>query len=267
LKDVRKRFLAPPNQYDAWYKIVEDFTTRKLTVHTDSLPALAGIAHIFSENYQTSYLAGLWKEDLQIGLGWYLGTDNAHESQINVPPAPSWSWVSVGQNKVYFRDWEANSVQMPYAGAQVLDGTCEPVHPLIPFGEVTYGKLTIRAPLKRGLLKWDWHYYNKRPSDGSTILGSWGERPLFPALVLDPETDKPIGEGALDMRFHPDLSAPWHACLPDHQEYGNLSLGMEVWCLLLQVREKYRKWHLTCLLLTPTGGKTHEYKRIGLLFR
>ncbi|KAH6887106.1 heterokaryon incompatibility protein-domain-containing protein [Thelonectria olida] len=134
------------NQYDAWYRIVEDFTARSLTVHTDSLPALAGLAQVFSESHQTHYTAGLWKEDLQIGLGWYLAADNTGRSQTSTPSQPTWSWVSVGQNMVLFRDWQANSVQITKAGAHVLDVSCGPVHPLIPFGEVKCGKLALRAP-------------------------------------------------------------------------------------------------------------------------
>ncbi|KAK7425605.1 hypothetical protein QQZ08_007928 [Neonectria magnoliae] len=263
------------SHYDAWYRIVEDFTTRNLTVPTDSLPALAGLAQVFSESHQTIYLAGLWKGDLQVGLGWYLATDHGRPLQTNAPSAPTWSWVSVGQNRMLFRHWQANSVQITMAGAQVLDGICEPVNSLIPFGELKCGTLSLRAPLKRGMLKWDWQYYVKRPSNGSKSSGDrelrhydhWGEQPRFPALVYDPETNKPVGEASLDTQFHPDLPAPgsffWSG---DHLRYGDLSFEMEVWCLLLQIREKYGNWHQTCLILTPTGSHEHEYKRIGLLF-
>jgi hypothetical protein len=61
---------------DEWYSLVQNFTTRELTYPSDVLPALSGIASKISEIYGLHYVAGLWVEDLQLGLLWQSGPPN-----------------------------------------------------------------------------------------------------------------------------------------------------------------------------------------------
>lgn len=66
--------LDPKRRYfEDWYEAVSSFTTRNLTFHTDKLPALAGLATHVHNIHQFDYLAGLWKQDLEYGLLWYVG--------------------------------------------------------------------------------------------------------------------------------------------------------------------------------------------------
>jgi hypothetical protein len=50
--------------------------SRELTYPSDVLPALSGIASKISEIYGLHYVAGLWGEDLQLGLLWQSGPPN-----------------------------------------------------------------------------------------------------------------------------------------------------------------------------------------------
>ncbi|KAF1982003.1 hypothetical protein K402DRAFT_216605 [Aulographum hederae CBS 113979] len=90
-----------------WYKMVEKHSERQLTKCSDVLPALSGIVSRIHELHGYSFVAGLWQEDLQLGLTWKVNGDStpgmiassyAHDEDF-LPPLcasgnPSWSWVS-----------------------------------------------------------------------------------------------------------------------------------------------------------------------------
>ncbi|TGO38689.1 hypothetical protein BHYA_0069g00080 [Botrytis hyacinthi] len=66
--------LDPKRRYfQDWYEAVSSFTVRDLTYPTDKLPALAGIATQIHNLRRYDYLAGLWNQDLEYGLLWYVG--------------------------------------------------------------------------------------------------------------------------------------------------------------------------------------------------
>ncbi|KAF2757638.1 HET-domain-containing protein [Pseudovirgaria hyperparasitica] len=78
--------------YHKWHKWVVDFSSRDLTHVNDKLPAMAGIAAHFSTNMQSTYLAGLWKENFVSDLLW---ERRSLQLQHHTGIAPSWSWASV----------------------------------------------------------------------------------------------------------------------------------------------------------------------------
>jgi hypothetical protein len=43
-----------------WYDLVEEYSLRQLTFHTDKLPAMAGIVREFAKHMGSFYPAGLW---------------------------------------------------------------------------------------------------------------------------------------------------------------------------------------------------------------
>ncbi|KAL8397444.1 hypothetical protein RB594_004245 [Gaeumannomyces avenae] len=94
-----------------WLKVVEGYTERQLTVETDKLAAIAGLAREFAilrsakagisvEAAQDDYCAGLWRSQLLEGLLWGRpGFPKAEEvasfTRTEAFVAPSWSWASV----------------------------------------------------------------------------------------------------------------------------------------------------------------------------
>jgi hypothetical protein len=86
--------------YDAWYDIVETYSTRELTFANDKLPAISGMATSFSQALHSirspsEYLAGLWAGDLLRGLLWNcnrLFSDGLNPSVSY--RAPTWSWAA-----------------------------------------------------------------------------------------------------------------------------------------------------------------------------
>ncbi|CZR68015.1 uncharacterized protein PAC_17914 [Phialocephala subalpina] len=79
------------------YYIVNDFATRKMTYHTDKLPAISGLAREVRRmtDGQYSYKAGIWRSrkfEYQ-GLLWGITTPFAARYEKFI--APSWSWASM----------------------------------------------------------------------------------------------------------------------------------------------------------------------------
>ncbi|KFA69437.1 hypothetical protein S40285_04634 [Stachybotrys chlorohalonatus IBT 40285] len=101
---------AIPAGFENWYMLIEEFSRRRLTFESDTLPAIAGIASRFRELVgKGTYMAGLWEEDLRGGLFW--GAKSRSQTR-EVDPIkrdfyilsrpeerarrfPSWSWASV----------------------------------------------------------------------------------------------------------------------------------------------------------------------------
>lgn len=103
-----------------WYTILGMYTERKMTLETDKLPALAGLASKISAFAECTYVAGLWKEDIIRGLLWTpRWTDEdfshgplGHRSLEARKPlrAPSWSWASVDG----FLDWRSRDTETAF---------------------------------------------------------------------------------------------------------------------------------------------------------
>ncbi|KAF8852595.1 HET-domain-containing protein [Acephala macrosclerotiorum] len=117
---------APSNSLNSirdWYAIVKDYTSRYLTREEDKLPALSGIAKAFQISTKGTYLAGVWKQDLQQGLLWVTDYETRSILVQRVRPsrpatyrAPSWSWASIDGNVRF-----ATLVEGKEFPAQVID--------------------------------------------------------------------------------------------------------------------------------------------------
>ncbi|KAI0145545.1 heterokaryon incompatibility protein-domain-containing protein [Xylariaceae sp. FL1272] len=75
-----------------WYRLVADYSRRKLSYQNDKLKAIAGLADIYAKHTGYEYIAGLWAEDLATGLMWE--TTSRGVTRI-AGATPSWSWASV----------------------------------------------------------------------------------------------------------------------------------------------------------------------------
>jgi hypothetical protein len=77
----------------AWYQCIVEYSGRRLTVSSDKLPAVSGLAGIIDNGTVGEYLAGTWSHDIAAGLTW------SRQSRLLERPkmyrAPSWSWASL----------------------------------------------------------------------------------------------------------------------------------------------------------------------------
>lgn len=124
-----------------WDGLMDFYGSRKLTVASDKLPALSGLAKRMEEKLQDRYVVGLWESTLLGDLLWQISRPGGAW-----PPeyrAPSWSWLSVDG-----AEGASESMQRcPKLASIVSYG----VHVTgeNPYGEVDDAWITLRAPLVR----------------------------------------------------------------------------------------------------------------------
>jgi hypothetical protein len=72
-----------------WQTLVQFYTLCKLTFEKDKLIAMAGIAQSVQDRYGDEYVAGLWRKDIEMHLGWQIGGGTRAPRPLS--RAPSWS--------------------------------------------------------------------------------------------------------------------------------------------------------------------------------
>ncbi|KAI1169790.1 hypothetical protein F4777DRAFT_169353 [Nemania sp. FL0916] len=157
------REVVPPDLHGAdgalkwWEVVVHEYTARELSHEEDRLPALSGLAQVYSRARNDTYLAGLWKGSLCHNLCWYYHVKYGHPviRGLSRRPteyrAPSWSWASVETN-AHCNFWSEgrgyiNEIRPRNTTRQVctiLDCICEPKAG-DPTGEVKSGYLNIES--------------------------------------------------------------------------------------------------------------------------
>ncbi|PQE04905.1 heterokaryon incompatibility protein [Rutstroemia sp. NJR-2017a BBW] len=137
------------NIYTSWYRMVENFTSRKLTYQDDRLPAIAGLAKKFAAIQNGSYCAGLWQGDLYIGLLWRRRSLDSTKID-RTARAPSWSWASVNVPIDYMAfasvsyDYDRIAISPLLGCLWVSDPSCSAEH---PFGKISKASLPLWATL------------------------------------------------------------------------------------------------------------------------
>ncbi|KAF2810918.1 HET-domain-containing protein [Mytilinidion resinicola] len=230
------------NQFDHWYTLVKEYSRRSLTYSSDVLPALSGLANALAKKHGCTYVAGLWKEDLQIGLIWYvtgrpyhyrqLLKDRPDDWNINLP---SWSWASQWGKAISFRNWQNNNTQIVPEGMKVYSG----LQPISPSQEVkadATNSLIVTARVRTVVVYQTTSVEHNDREDACWIAG-----------IKDPVSGDKIGHIALD------------------SDPSQVPMRL-VYCLLCTAREKYGEWHLTGLGLVPTDESYEEFTRVGLAF-
>ncbi|KAI1417299.1 heterokaryon incompatibility protein-domain-containing protein [Hypoxylon sp. FL1857] len=76
-----------------WRSMVTIYTALNLTIASDCLPALGGVARTFAEKRKSPYLAGLFEDSLLDDLLWI--TFSCMKTRLSKWRAPSWPWASV----------------------------------------------------------------------------------------------------------------------------------------------------------------------------
>ncbi|KAG9196160.1 hypothetical protein G6011_01281 [Alternaria panax] len=270
--------------------MVGDYSNRALSVHSDKLLAVAGLASLMQKNYNLTYATGLWEEDLPIGLCWSVipQNDTVHKKEVRPVNeddpdylAPTWSWASVRNKPVHFVD-----TKTPYLheeGMQVLG--LETAHlpgALAPYGGTTYAKLTISVRMRKVVLV--------PPRAGLSTPTPYGESnedlkeddPIFrPVAVVDPLTESVMGYATLDsLKVYGDVSKQYRESQRDTNSSSTTESivnqasciprvshnGFKAWCVPCVVRENGGYHYTIALVLTLSNAERQEYCRIGIMF-
>ena len=81
-----------------WHLVVSEYSQKMLTISTDKLPALSGLAAQFQRITGDTYYAGLWEKNFLHSLCWEACMPYKRPSTYL---APSWSWASFDSGVTY----------------------------------------------------------------------------------------------------------------------------------------------------------------------
>ncbi|PMD21795.1 HET-domain-containing protein [Hyaloscypha hepaticicola] len=145
-----------PHGYNAsenvWRRIVVAYSPLALTVSSDKLPALSGLAEKRCVSTNQKYLAGLWESTLVTDLLWY--RYNAY-GRISLPlpsaiawRAPSWSWASVDGPIMYEHYLYCSGNRLPSSTVfcEILQAECNTTSQSMT-GSVTSGFISLRCSI------------------------------------------------------------------------------------------------------------------------
>lgn len=140
----------PGLEMQPWETVVQLYSCRRATLHSDKLVALSAVAQTYSENNQDygAYLAGIWDKSIPLGLLWNV----EKEDILPRPPeytAPTWSWASVS-GAVKYIVWRMKvDEDFNFISAQTRKVNSN------EFGAVTDGTLVADARVRNCRLKKD----------------------------------------------------------------------------------------------------------------
>jgi hypothetical protein len=123
---------------DLWVRVVEDFSSRTLTINSDKLPALSGLAQVYQEIWNDTYLAGLWQTQIWKHLLWYAKTPKRESEYLG----PTWSWVSVDSPVIFAGNSFADSCMTLISASTIPVGKN-------PLGRLESAVIDIHAPVSK----------------------------------------------------------------------------------------------------------------------
>ena len=128
------------NAEEWWYGRVENqYCNLELTVASDKLAALSGVATIFSKIIGSEYLAGLWRSHLPGCLMWAAEFPQSRKSLRSI--TPTWSWVSMDTSYPLLSPPPMET----HHSLTIIKTMCQP-EGKNPFGQVNEWFIDIRAP-------------------------------------------------------------------------------------------------------------------------
>ena len=258
LKTVPVDWTAVPNSWvyshDAmhsrWFAIVEDYTGRNLTVQSDILPALSGLASAFKNLLRDEYCAGLWKSDIIRGMCWTRSqvpkrdfrTIKASEKERDNHHLPSWTWASVIGGRV--RNPLENEQTWPFTTveetAQTLYVRTTPKNKDV-FGQIAHAEIAIKAPF--------------RYIDDPTVETSASESTALPVLREQVTQELQIltsqEEFEEQHRPHPG------------QQFAVVRLMQTSQLLTLMLGGKDQYLPTASLLILESTGEADKWRRVG----
>ncbi|KAK0611206.1 heterokaryon incompatibility protein-domain-containing protein [Immersiella caudata] len=156
-----------------WRQLVTYFVRRNLTMPTDRLAAISGMAKEFHARRKCRYIAGLWEDTFVYDLAW--GSEGPLEDRkgrVFPPQAPSWSWASVQNPYIDFYSIYPHK-EKPLPGLEIVKVDCQSSGE-DGFGGPIYGSVTLRGHIIEAT------YTIQKPYDKSSLwylqvekIGQW----------------------------------------------------------------------------------------------
>ncbi|KAG5661323.1 hypothetical protein KAF25_005445 [Fusarium avenaceum] len=213
------------NYFRHWYQMVTNYSKRNLTYQTDKWNAIAGLTQMFIEQTGYNYLAGIWEEDLAVGLVWEATSSGVTRE---VGSIPSWSWLSIkGAIKGYrYQDSAVSMIELQNA-EQEWEGV--PLASPLKVARLSIRGRVFQATLgKRSVTQRSRHHIIAAP--GSQVI--FGEAFLDTSLPDDNEMSSVLCLFVLNMTKQEEyfvlLLAPVTEDVEDGdcKEYRRLGMGV-----------------------------------------
>jgi hypothetical protein len=207
-----------------WRECVTSFSKRNLTVPTDRLTAISGVARLLREPDHDKFLEGLWKDTLPSDLLWYC--EQSSELSRKRPLTPSWSWISVDCGIEWpKRDRRQDEEALHYiSSATYFEHGLNPV----PCSPVADGELALRTRTR------DVYFRKQRGQNYGHIS----------------KTKSKTAHTSMDhtLPFYPDIL---------------LSEGKYLFLEIFTPEHQNKTWHIG-LIVRPCKGTEGKYERVGL---
>ncbi|KAJ8129862.1 hypothetical protein O1611_g3765 [Lasiodiplodia mahajangana] len=184
-----------------WETVLSEYTPRLLSVPTDRILGISGVADIFLSHRRNEgrdkaeeYLAGLWKSSLPSMLCWHAVGD-----QGRLPPAPeiyqgpSWSWAGINCHVSFIFGRACNTD----CRAVLVDADVRLANSSAKCGSVTRAVLTLKGRMRRGF----WNSRdrtldvdsNENPVKGGDARDSCTNTTRVRLATIYPDTSGPRG--------------------------------------------------------------------------
>ena len=266
------------DMHTQWCRLIMDYTRRGITKTTDRMIALDGIAQAISNRTSNRYVAGLWYNQLLIGLMWRIPWDKnpgfyfwkqAEDSTLNFLSsrhdnhlAPSWSWGSVTFPVEWPFSYDASS---SVAGMRPLCDVLDISVQGTPFYQT--GAISIRGLTHSLYVDPFYQQYHfsgegkENPKIGELGILNHGldssDSRFICSVSLVPVTD------SRDFHFFPMSFSP-DEFLDRTQKVTFLALAEFPPLEFPTALETPTMPSILTLALLPTGNKQNEYRRVGL---
>ncbi|KAK3638583.1 hypothetical protein LTR22_017767 [Elasticomyces elasticus] len=159
VEEVRAKLSKPLEGHrwiniEEWSNLIEEFTSRQLTIPSDRLPALAGVvAKVLGERDET-YLGGLWKSHLPWNLLWYtIQPEDPTTLGSGLQRSPSFAWCSVGTVIKHHRFLGPGTEYETLV--YITTAACFPKSQVNLHGSVSWGYVALQGTLFTAELSWE----------------------------------------------------------------------------------------------------------------
>jgi len=197
-----------------WIELCDNASSKSLSVASDRLPSLSGIASLLQPLLKTRYIAGHWESNLIPSLLWSCNPRSKARPYTGYI-APSWSWASSPrplQYAFYYPHWFRHQ---SHVVARVVEVDTTPAG-TDQFGALIDGYLRLRAPALPQITSID--------GDLEFLIGYTdlpGSVSMRFRIVLDGEAWSPSGHNQRKERFRPWLqSLCWLVLCKNLQAFG-----------------------------------------------